>query len=102
MSELRLQFRRGKADFWTDENPVLRTGEPGYETDTRLFKIGDGVTPWRELPYSSGVGASLPPELYDELVNDLTSQIAPQIEDAVMGSLEAAPSLFLIYQNAKV
>jgi hypothetical protein len=32
-------------------NPVLMTGQLGYETDTISFKIGDGVTAYNSLPY---------------------------------------------------
>jgi hypothetical protein len=35
-------------------NPILLSGEFGYETDTTYMKIGDGVTPWNYLPYWSG------------------------------------------------
>jgi hypothetical protein len=31
------------------------SGEPGYEMDTRKFKMGDGQTPWSQLPYYMGV-----------------------------------------------
>jgi hypothetical protein len=55
---IRIQLRRGKAVFWTDENPVLHHGEPGYETDTHRLKIGDGETFWRDLPYYAGAGGS--------------------------------------------
>ena len=41
------------ASYWTSINPVLLKGEIGFESDTLAFKIGDGVTPWRELPYST-------------------------------------------------
>ena len=51
MGNSRIQLRRGKAAFWTDENPVLHPGEPGFETDTEKLKIGDGKTHWRELDY---------------------------------------------------
>jgi hypothetical protein len=34
---------------------VLSQGEAGYEHDTGRFKIGNGVTGWNSLPYSSGV-----------------------------------------------
>lgn len=54
MGNSRIQVRRGKAAFWTDENPVLFLGEPGYESDTRKLKFGDGATHWRELPYFAG------------------------------------------------
>lgn len=47
----RIQFRRAKAAAWTSENPVLMDGELGLETDTRLYKIGDGITAWASLAY---------------------------------------------------
>jgi hypothetical protein len=47
-----IRWRRGTAAEWTADNPVLAAGEPGYETDTQYFKIGDGVTSWNSLPYA--------------------------------------------------
>lgn len=47
----RMQQRRGTASQWTSANPVLAAGELGYETDTKKFKIGDGVATWTSLPY---------------------------------------------------
>lgn len=61
MAGSRIQLRRGDAAFWTDENPTLRQGEPGYEKDTHRMKIGDGVTPWRELAYFTAPGSYTPP-----------------------------------------
>jgi len=46
-----IQFRRDTAANWTSVNPVLAEGEPGYETDTGRWKIGDGVTAWNSLNY---------------------------------------------------
>ena len=37
---------------WTSANPVLGKGEIGIETDTRLFKFGDGRTNWNALKYA--------------------------------------------------
>lgn len=51
MTITRLEFRRGTAAAWTSANPVLTSGEPGYETDTGKFKIGDGATAWASLTY---------------------------------------------------
>lgn len=52
-------FRRGTAVDAANSNPILAEGEPGWEKDTRTFKIGDGVTPWLELePVTSGGGTS--------------------------------------------
>lgn len=39
------------AAMWMDINPILLKGEIAFESDTRQFKIGDGITPWNELPY---------------------------------------------------
>lgn len=47
----KLQFRRGTAAEWRKANTLLAEGEMGVETDTNLFKIGDGRTPWNDLPY---------------------------------------------------
>lgn len=49
-----IQFRRGTAAEATAANEVLPVGMPGFETDTGLFKIGDGVTAWNSLPYAGG------------------------------------------------
>ena len=46
-----LQLRRNTAALAAVSNPVLAAGEPGYETDTGLLKIGDGATKWNDLPY---------------------------------------------------
>lgn len=46
-----IQFRRGTAAAWTLANPVLASGEIGFETDTNLYKIGNGVDNWSELYY---------------------------------------------------
>lgn len=52
---VKIQYRRGTAAEWTSANPTLATGEPGYETDTGKFKVGDGSTAWTSLAYSSGI-----------------------------------------------
>jgi hypothetical protein len=33
---------------------VLSAGEPGFETDTGKFKVGDGTTTWTALEYAGG------------------------------------------------
>lgn len=50
----RIVLRSGKATDWTTNNPVLLAGEIGYELDTGLLKIGDGVKAWKELSYFKG------------------------------------------------
>lgn len=46
-----IQLKRGTAERWEELNPVLKVGEPGYILGTSKFKIGDGVTAWKDLPY---------------------------------------------------
>lgn len=46
-----VQIRRGTAAQWTSANPILASGEMGYETDTRKAKMGDGSTAWNSLSY---------------------------------------------------
>lgn len=94
----RIQFRRGKAAFWTDENPVLRSGEPGYEIDTGKFKMGDGETHWRELDYFGGL--DLEPGVDDATAMEL---ILLHLDDPTPHSVyDDGPSLVLLYENAKV
>jgi len=38
---VKIQFRRGAASAWTSADTTLSAGEPGFETDTGKFKVGD-------------------------------------------------------------
>ncbi len=44
-------MRNDTAKNWKENNPILRQGEEGYETDTGKRKIGDGSAAWKSLPY---------------------------------------------------
>jgi hypothetical protein len=48
---VQIQFRRGTAFEWHSVNPKLAEAEMGIETDTNLFKIGDGINYWDDLDY---------------------------------------------------
>lgn len=58
---IQIQYRRGTAAEWLAANTLLAVGEPGYETDTGKFKVGDGSTTWNSLGYSSGPAAPILP-----------------------------------------
>ena len=45
----KFQLKRGLANAWERNNPILAPGEPGWTLDTHVLKIGDGVTPWNML-----------------------------------------------------
>ena len=46
-----LQVKRGTHIAFHNVNPILLSGQPGYEYDTHKLKLGDGKTPWNSLPY---------------------------------------------------
>jgi hypothetical protein len=48
---IQIQLRRGTAAEWTSSNPTLAQGEVGFETDTKLYKVGDGSSTWTALSY---------------------------------------------------
>lgn len=90
------QLQRGTAARWTQLNPVLKSGEPGVELDTGLFKIGDGSTEWNDLeyyltePYITGLievaiaesgGLSSDPRIGD--LGDLTTDAQDLVVDAI-------------------
>lgn len=48
-----IQIRRGSYSEWFSANPTLSAGEWGYETDSGRYKIGNGLTAWNSLSYTS-------------------------------------------------
>lgn len=52
--EIRIQLRRGTATEWSNVNPVLAVGEPGFDTSNGILKIGDGAANWNTLSGVSG------------------------------------------------
>ena len=48
---VKVDIRRDSASDFDESNPLLKAGEPGFETDTYRLKIGDGTSLWRVLPY---------------------------------------------------
>lgn len=48
----RLKQRTDTQANWAANNPVLLEGELGLVTDDKnLYKVGDGVTAWNDLPF---------------------------------------------------
>jgi microcystin-dependent protein len=41
-----IQLRSDTAANWETANPILAIGEMGFETDTKVLRVGDGVTAW--------------------------------------------------------
>ena len=36
---------------WVSSNPIINSGRIVYDSTNKKMKIGDGVTPWKDLPY---------------------------------------------------
>ena len=76
------QVKRGTAARWEELNPILNPGEPGFEMDTFKLKIGNGSTPWKELPYINDVDISKYITIEDIINGDV---ILPVATEAVRG-----------------
>jgi hypothetical protein len=50
-TELKMTLLLRRAEF--ADSCILALGEPGYNTKTKEFKIGDGTTQWSELPIAN-------------------------------------------------
>lgn len=63
VNAIKFQLRRDTSSNWTSQNPILRVGEPGFDTTSYGLKIGDGVSRWNVLPYISqgDIGPQGPP-----------------------------------------
>lgn len=44
-----ITLRNGTASQWSTSNPVLASGEPGWDSTNGIFKIGNGTTAWNNL-----------------------------------------------------
>lgn len=47
---IRAYVRRDAFDNWVSVNPVLQKDEIAYEVDNDVFRIGDGVRKYLDLP----------------------------------------------------
>jgi hypothetical protein len=44
-----ITFRKGTSDQWVT-NPILASGEPGWDSTNNILKIGNGQDNWLSLP----------------------------------------------------
>jgi hypothetical protein len=76
----KIQIRRGLASTWTSSNPVLSSGEIGFETDTYKLKIGNGSSAWTALNYFSDIISA-------------SSSLVSYIDQRVSSVIDGAPDL---------
>jgi hypothetical protein len=74
--QTQIQIRRGTAAQWTSANPILASGEFGYETDTGKFKIGDGTTAWNSIAVLNGVTASSTDTFTNKTINGTNNTLS--------------------------
>jgi hypothetical protein len=44
-----IKFRQGTSSSWSTSNPILGSGEPGFDTTNNILKIGNGTSTWSTL-----------------------------------------------------
>ena len=72
MSTVRIQVRRGTAAQWTSVNPILAAGEMGVESDSNLFKFGNGSSTWTALSYANNSDVAIGEISQDAINSALT------------------------------
>jgi hypothetical protein len=72
MATVRIQVRRGTASQWTSTNPILAAGEMGVETDSNLFKFGNGTSTWTALSYANNSDVAIG-EISQDAINNALS-----------------------------
>ena len=84
----RVLQRRDTAANWSAANPILAEGELGIVTDTKGYKIGDGVTHWNDLDYPANptqvvdsVGTSTTVAISQNVVNEISNLLSVNIAD---------------------
>lgn len=94
-----IQVRRDTATNWTSLNPTLAAGEIGFESNTGLFKIGDGSTAWSSLGYAATTASSTATltnktiALGSNTVSGSISQFNSAVTDADIATLAGSETL---------
>lgn len=100
-TQIKFELRSGTSTQWLQANPILRKGEPGVETNSGKFKIGDGQTFWLDLPYYLNEDA-VKIMVAEAMAN--AAPISPEQIDQIIAQVQSEltlPDLVLAYQNAK-
>lgn len=117
--------RKGTVSEWVATNPVLASGEPGYDTTNNILKIGDGLTAWNSLvghkhsssdipDFNSSVSGLLPVKnivggsgidvssssgIFTIAVTGVASLIGETVDDRVAQLLVAGTGVYLDYND---
>jgi hypothetical protein len=86
----RIVIRRDTAANWAAANPVLLSGEWGFETDARKLKIGDGTSAWNALSYYSTGGGGGGATAYAVRIDSTSTANTIYVGKAASGSSESS------------
>ena len=86
----------GLASQWTSSNLVLLKGEIGLETDTGLFKFGDGVNLYSALNYANDIEG----EFGDMIANYYNKAEIDSKVDELQGQINIIPRFKIIVVEA--
>lgn len=100
MTSKKLQFRRGSSEQWQEKNPILAVGEPGFDTVTRVLKVGDGLSAWEDLEgvsVDAGAGGGATEGFVTSAIQEHREEAEPhEAYDVDM------PSLSVLFENGLV
>lgn len=66
-----IQIRQGTDTEWLFANPILASGEPGFDISNNILKVGNGIDRWNVLlPIGSGNTVVIQPSKNYISVND--------------------------------
>ena len=54
-ANVKFLLRRGTTAEWANSSKKLALGEPGYDTELHILKIGDGNSLWRDIDSIGGI-----------------------------------------------
>jgi len=81
------QLLQYTAAQWTANNTTLFKNQFGQETDTLLFKVGDGATAWNDLEYSgklTNIAGLMQLQYYPNYIKGTDNQGALIMNDATI------------------
>lgn len=96
MSVIRkVQVRRGTSAAWSSANPVLSSGEFGYDETNDKVKIGDGSTAWNSLAFAHYKPAEVDALISQDIVKNTTIEQASANSGGTWGPRDGAIIAFL-------
>jgi hypothetical protein len=96
----RIRLRRAPSGEWISVNPILALGEPGYETESRYLKVGDGITSWSGLSYVNIPPVKINfPEIYLSIADGADPRVAINLSSGQYLNLVGSGDTTVSYNN---